>query len=303
MNYDVVIIGAGPAGLTAGLFATRAGLSTACFERLGVGGQASLSHDIANYPGFASVSGFELMEKFHTHASSFGMETMYEEVSELTKRNGLFCIRTKSKEYTAKQVIVASGCRAKKLGLSREEELTGRGVSYCASCDGHFFKDKVVAVIGGGDTAFENVDYLSGLAKKIYLINRSEEFRAGDYKLNKAKQYKNLKILTSAKVEELIGTDKIEAIRITEKGKSRKLKLDGLFVAIGQVSHLDFIKLDLDIDDRGYIIVDSDMKTNIDGLYACGDVTKKDFRQVITACGDGAIAGNSCIRGKYAEDK
>lgn len=303
MKYDVAIIGAGPAGLSAAIFTTRAGLSTACFERLGIGGQAALSHNIENYPGFKSIVGFDLMEKFHSHATGFGMATHYEEVVSLSKDEKEFVIKTKNNEYRAQQVIISCGCRAKKLGLEKEEAFVGRGVSYCASCDGYFFKDKTVAIVGGGNTAFENVDYLSSLAKKIYLINRSDKFKAGEYKLEKAKRYNNLEVLTNAQVVEILGDDHVEGVSIVQAGKKKKLSIDGLFIAIGQETHLDFIDLDLEIDPSGYIIVDQNMQTNIPGVYASGDVVKKDFRQVITACSDGAIAGNSCIRGKYAEDK
>lgn len=302
MKYDVVIIGAGPAGLSAGIFTVRAGLSTACFERLVIGGQAALSYDISNYPGFNKISGIDLMQKIHDHATELGVSTIYEDVVSLTRDDTQFVIKTRKNEYYANQVIVASGCTARKLGLQDEKKFIGRGISYCASCDGSFYKDRIVAVVGGGDTAFENVDYLAPLVKKLYLINRSEKFKAGEYKLNQAKRYKNVEILTNANVVKLMGGDKLENITIYQNGEEYDIAVDGLFIAIGQEPYVDFIDLDIELDKYGYIVVDQNMRTNVDKLYACGDVTSKDFRQVITACSDGAIAGNSCIKGN-ANDK
>ncbi len=298
MNSDVFIIGAGPAGLTAGIFTCRAGLSTICIEKLAIGGQASLSNDIANYPGFDSISGFDLTEKMVNQAKSNGLKLEWGTVKSLTKTKTGFSIKTQDHTYTAKKVIIATGCKTKKLGLKDEERLTGRGVSYCASCDGGFFANKVVAVVGGGNTAIGDVEYLSRLAKKIYLINRSEKFRAGDYAVSKIKKYKNLKILTNAQVVELFGSEKLEAISVKDDEGRKKLAVDGLFIAIGSIPDLDFVKFDLQTDPSGYIIVDDNMRTNIKNLYACGDITNRDFRQIVVACAEGAIAGNSAIGGK-----
>ena len=298
MNSDVFIIGAGPAGLTAGIFTCRAGLSTICIEKLAIGGQASLSNDIANYPGFDSISGFDLTEKMVNQAKSNGLKLEWGTVKSLTKTKTGFSIKTQDHTYTAKKVIIATGCKTKKLGLKDEERLTGRGVSYCASCDGGFFANKVVAVVGGGNTAIGDVEYLSRLAKKIYLINRSEKFRAGDYAVSKIKKYKNLKILTNAQVVELFGSEKLEAISVKDDEGRKKLAVDGLFIAIGSIPDLDFVKFDLQTDPSGYIIVDDNMRTNIKNLYACGDITNGDFRQIVVACAEGAIAGNSAIEGK-----
>ena len=295
MNSDVFIIGAGPAGLTAGIFTCRAGLSTICIEKLAIGGQASLSNDIANYPGFDSISGFDLTEKMVNQAKSNGLKLEWGTVKSLTKTKTGFSIKTQDHTYTAKKVIIATGCKTKKLGLKDEERLTGRGVSYCASCDGGFFANKVVAVVGGGNTAIGDVEYLSRLAKKIYLINRSEKFRAGDYAVSKIKKYKNLEILTNAQVVELFGSEKLEVISVKDDEGRKKLAVDGLFIAIGSIPDLDFVKFDLQTDPSGYIIVDDNMRTSVKNLYACGDIISKEFRQIVVACADGAKAGNSCI--------
>ena len=297
MIYDVAIIGAGPAGLTAGVFSARAGLKTVCFERLIVGGQASLSSNIENYSGFESISGFELMQKFHAQATSCGVETKYEDVLELSKTKTGFLIKTKNNEYKSKKVIIACGCKARKLGLKNETELIGKGISYCASCDGNFFKNKTVAVVGGGNTAVENVTYLSKLCKKIYMLNRSEKFRAGNHEIKRIQKLKNVEVLTNTKVVELHGKQILQSVKIDNNGKIEKLEIDGLFIAIGYEPEFKFLNIDVKLDEFGYIIVDENQQTSVKNLFACGDVTSKKFKQVITACADGARAGNSCVGG------
>lgn len=297
MEYDVAIIGAGPAGLTAGIFTSRAGLKTICFEKLAVGGQAGLSYEIVNYPGFESISGFDLAERMSKQAIANGVEINYSTLNNLSLDSRGFKLITAYDVYCAKKVILANGRKVRKLGLENEERLTGRGVSYCVSCDGGFFKNKVVAVVGGGDTAIEDVNYLSKIAKKIYLINRSERFRAGDVKINQIKQFNNLEIITSATITELGGNERLEKIVLNHSGETKEIMVDGLFVAIGYVPDLDFVKIDLTLDESGYIVVDKHQQTNVKNLFACGDVVSKDFKQVITACADGAVAGNSCIGG------
>lgn len=297
MNYDVVIIGAGPAGLTAGIFAGRAGLKVLCIEKLVVGGQASLSYNISNFPGFPSIEGFDLSERFLQHAESARVKLSYETVEELKKNKSEFEIITKSNVYHARKVIIATGCKARLLQLENEQRLTGKGVSYCASCDGEFFKNKDVAVVGGGNSAVENVKYLSGVARKVYMLNRTEKFKADEHELKSIQNLKNLEIITSAKVTSIIGDDQLESIYIDNKGNEERLVVQGLFVAIGHIPDLHYVKLDLEVDKFGYIVVDENQKTNIDGLYACGDVTNGKFKQVITACADGARAANSCIKG------
>ena len=295
MKIDVAIIGAGPAGLTAGIFSSRAGLKTVCFEKLAVGGQAALSYEIANYPGFESVSGFDLTQKMHKQAESCGTEFIYENVQKIKKIKSGFSIKTTEKRYLATKVIIACGCKARKLGLENELQLTGRGISYCASCDGGFFKNKIVAVVGGGNTAVEDVKYLARITKKVYLINRSQKFRAGTHAIEQLNKFKNLEIIKNAQVKKLFGDEKLEKISVLIDGKMRDLKVDGLFIAIGYEPDLKFLDIDVKLDKYGYILVDEKMRTNVDNLFACGDITGKSFKQVITACADGAIAGNSCI--------
>ena len=223
MMYDVAIIGAGPAGLTAGIFASRAGLKTICFERLVVGGQASLSGWIENFPTYEGIVGFELMEKLSIHAGHCGVLHAYEEVVSVKQIKNGFSIKTKKNKYTSEKVIIACGCKARRLGLNNEDTLIGKGLSYCASCDGNFFKNKVVAVVGGGDSAVDNVDYLTRICKKIYLLNRSEHFRAGERELQRISKLKNVEVLTNATVEELVGNNALEKIKIKQNGVIKEI--------------------------------------------------------------------------------
>lgn len=296
MKIDVAIIGAGPAGLSAGIFTCRAGLTTICFEALAVGGQASLSYNIENYPGFNSIAGIDLSLKILEHAESVGLELNYSMVTSVKQKSKGFEIKTKNETFTADKVIVATGCKARKLNLDNEDRLTGKGVSYCASCDGNFFKEKSVAVVGGGDTAFENVEYLSRICKSVTLINRSERFRGHPKTFEEIKKLRNVKILTNAQVVAIHGDEVLEGITISQNGSNKREKVDGLFIAIGHMPDLSFLQVDVDKDSNGYIVVDDKQQTNVNGLLACGDIVSKDFKQVITACADGARAGNSCIR-------
>lgn len=293
MKFDVAVIGGGPAGLSASLFTTRAGLKTICFERLAVGGQAALSYDIANYPGFTNISGFDLTQKMFNQAKESGTEFVFGDVLTIKELKMGFSIKTRKAIYQAKKLIIASGTVSRKLGLN-EEKFIGRGVSYCASCDGNFFKNKNVAVVGGGDSAFEYVEYLSRLASKVYLLNRSENFRANRNRVENAKKIKNVNILTNTVVDKLVGDNSLSEVVINRNGKTEKLKIEGLFIAIGHEPNLDFLNFDLELD-RGYIVVDKHMQTSKKNVYACGDIVSKHFKQVITACADGAIAGNSCV--------
>jgi thioredoxin reductase (NADPH) len=295
MVYDVAIIGAGPAGLTAGIYACNAGLSTICFEKLAVGGQASLTYEIVNYPGFEKISGYELAQKMENHAKSCGVEIEYTNVERLNKLKSGFSLKTKAGTYKAKKVIIASGNKVKKLGLDNELQLTGKGVSYCASCDGAFFKNKTVAVVGGGNSAFEYVKYLTKIAKKVYVLNRTDIFRAGEHKLNQMKKMKNVEIITNASVKKLNAKETLQSVDLLVGGKKQNLQIDGLFVAIGHEPDLNFVNFDIALDKAGFIKVDENQKTNVENLFACGDITSKQFKQVVTACADGARAGNSCI--------
>lgn len=291
MKFDVAVIGCGPAGLTASIFAARAGRSTICFEKLAVGGQACLSVEIQNYPAISSISGFDLIQNMFEQAKSSGAQFVFEAAKKVRKIKNGFSIKTSTQTYHAQKVIIAVGCAQKKLGLG-EEKFVGKGISYCASCDGYFFKGKTVAVVGGGDSAFSYAEYLSRIAKKVYLLNRSEKFKADNSRVNIVKKIKNVKILLNTQITNLNGKDTLQSITLNDE---TILPVSGVFVAIGHTPHIDFLDFELATDNHGYVIVDQHMQTSVKNVYACGDITSKDFRQIITACAEGAVAGNSCI--------
>lgn len=295
MKFDVIIIGAGPAGLSAGIFAARAGLKTLCIEKLGVGGQASIAAEISNYPGLGKISGFELGQKMAEDAINCGVKIEYETVQNLSQTKTGFEVKTKHNLYTAPKVILACGAKVRNLGVDSEQKFIGRGVSYCASCDGAFFKNKTVAVVGGGNTAVGDCLYLSRLAKKVYLIHRREIFTANKLDFEKVKAAKNVEIITNATVKELQGKDTLQSVVLNHNGASKKLKVDGLFVAVGYEPDLSFVDINIKKDKFGYVLVDENKQTSVKYLYACGDITSKKFKQIITAAADGAMAGNSCV--------
>ena len=293
MKFDVAVIGGGPAGLSSCIFTSRAGLNTICFEKLAIGGQASLSYDISNYPGFKSLSGFELTQQMFEHAKEFGTQFNFSVVQKVKKNKLGFSVKTNNETITCKKLIIASGTIARKLGLN-EEKFIGKGISYCASCDGNFFKGKPVAVIGGGDSAFSYAEYLSRISSEVYLLNRSDKFKAQKFRIDNVKKLKNVKILTNVQVQKLLGDELITGVKLNN-GKT--LEVDGVFVAIGHEPNLNFLDFDIALDNHGYVVVDKYMQTSEKNVYACGDITSKHFKQVITACADGAIAGNSCVEG------
>ena len=300
-DFDLIILGAGPAGLTAGIYATRGGLSTLVIEEKAPGGQASLSAKIENYPGVPDVNGFDLAFSILNQAKSFGVKVRtgkieHLEINGTEKRITL----ANGKEFSSRALIIATGAKSRLLGLDNELELTGKGISYCATCDGMFFKDKVVAVVGGGNTAVEDALYLEKLAKKVYLIHRRDELRADKILADRIKS-SNVEIIWDSIVvkahenEKLTGND----IKNVKTGNITKLDLDGLFVAVGQTPNTAFLEtadLKPKLSNNGYIITDNSMRSTIDGVFAAGDVRETPLRQVITACSDGAIAADSAIK-------
>ena len=291
MKFDVAVIGGGPAGLSASIFTARAGLKTICFEKLVIGGQASLSHNIENYPAFKSISGFELTQKMFEQSKECGVQFAFKEILKVKKTKTGFAIKTKEETIHADKVIIANGTISRKLGLN-EEKFIGKGISYCASCDGNFFKGKDVAVVGGGDSAFVYAEYLSRLAKNVYILNRSDKLRAAEVRIRQVKGLKNVQILMNTKISKLLGDDILSGVEINNR---EVLNVQGLFVAIGHLPKLEFLDFELKTDSGGYIVVDKYMRTSVENVYACGDIVSKHFRQIITACADGAIAGNSCV--------
>lgn len=291
--YDVLILGAGPAGLTASIYVARGGLKVAIIDKMSFGGQLALTSEIENYPGFSSISGFELAYKMQQQAEGLGVEFLYEEIESVDLENKI--VKTTQNEYKSKAIIIALGASPRLLGNPREQELTGSGISYCATCDGNFFRNKNVAVIGGGNTAIEDAMYLSNLCNKVYLVHRREGFRATKFELDKLHSKENIELVLNSVVEEILGKFQVEGVVVKDKENNlRTLDVNGVFVAIGRNPNTSlFSGVELD---NGYIVTDSECRTSIKGIYACGDIIKKSLRQVITACSDGAIAGETAVK-------
>jgi len=291
MDFELGIIGAGPAGYAAAIYAVRAGIKTLVFDKGIGGGLAAISPNIENYPGFESISGFDLVEKMKNHASKYTNINFNEEVKNIKKNKDGFTIET-DKSYNVKAVVLCLGTEYRKLNAPGEAELTGKGVSYCATCDGFFFKNKIVAVVGGGNSALIEAIYLRQIGcKKVYLIHRRDQLRAEKAYEQEAID-KGVKIIFNTRVENIKGADKVEFLELhdVKSDKISKLVVDGVFISIGEVPQSTLAKdLGCKIDDKGFVIVDKQMRTSVKGVYAAGDITGG-LRQVVTACAEGAIA-------------
>ena len=291
---DIIIIGAGPGGLTAAIYAQRAGCDTSLFEYMSPGGQVMTTPEIENYPGFVGT-GFDLAMKFYEQVNALGVEFCYENVKALKKENGVFCVTCESgAEYFAKSVIIASGARRRKLDIKGEAEFTGRGVSYCATCDGNFFRNKTAVVVGGGNTAVEDAVYLSNLCKKVYLVHRRDSFRASKTLTDRLPKCENIELVLDTVPVEIKGGDKVSEIVLQNKktGEERTIETDGVFVAVGTIPETSFVPAEVELNDGGYIVTDTKCMTALEGLFAVGDVRNTPLKQVITAAADGAVAAN-----------
>ena len=293
--YDIIIIGAGPAGLTASIYGRRANKKVLVLEALTYGGQIVNTTVIDNYPALPHVTGFDFATNLYNQAIELGAEIKFEKVINIIVDKEKKVI-TDSSEYTARAIIIATGADRRKLGLVNEDKFTGSGISYCATCDGNFFKDKEVAVNGGGNTALTDALYLSDIASKVYLIHRRDEFRGTEALVNEVKKRNNIELVLNSKVTKLNGDNHLTSIEVTNNdGSTREIPISCLFVAIGQVPVTEnFVKL-IDVDNNGYAIAGEDMKTKIPGVYVAGDVRKKSLRQLATAISDGAIAATEAI--------
>lgn len=295
---DVAIIGGGPAALGAALYAARSGMSVTVFEKKFVGGQAATTYEIDNYLGFTDApSGSALAEKMQEHVSKFGVKFRYNEVKALDLSGDVKKIFTAKKEFEAKSVILAMGASPARLSVPGEEELSGRGVSYCATCDGMFFKDKTVCVAGGGNTAVEDAIYLAPIAKKVYIIHRRDTFRASPLLVERLKKFDNVECLMESRVTSISGEDKVEELVVEHNsGTKTQLPTDALFVAVGTVPASRLVSDKAICDEYGFIVTDEDMRTSLKGVFAAGDIRKKSLRQVITAVADGATAGEEAAK-------
>lgn len=292
MIYDTVIIGGGTAGLTAAVYLKRANKSVIILEKDSFGGQILFTPKIENYPALPMVSGAEYCDALFSQAESLGAEYSLEDVQSITKTDSGFKVVTDDGEYLSKTVILATGVRHRHLGLDREDDFAGEGVSYCATCDGSFFKDKIVAVNGGGSTALTDALYLSGICKTVYLIHRRECFRAEQHLVDRVNNTTNIKLLLNKTVTKLDGDDSLKSIGVTDKNTclTESLDVDGLFVAIGMDAANDVFKNLVNLDDCGFIIAGEDTLTSTEGVFAAGDCRTKKVRQLTTAAADGSSA-------------
>ncbi len=290
---DIIIIGAGPAGMTSAIYAKRAGYNPLVLEKNTYGGQIINSSEVANYPGIKKIDGYTFATKIYEQLKELEIEIKHEEVINIKKNDKTINVITNKNEYECKSVIIATGLTKRKLNIENEEKLIGKGISYCATCDGAFFKENDVAVVGGGNTALEDAIFLSNYCKHVYLINRTENFKAEKSLLDSFKQKNNTEIITSANIKKLVGKEKLEKIEL-DNGKI--LNISGLFIAIGQVPNCNF---DIIEKENGFIKSNEECTTNIPGIFVAGDIRNKSVRQIVTSVSDGAVAAINAV--KYIE--
>ena len=303
-TYDAIIIGGGPAGLTAGIYLSRARMDTLLIEKAMPGGQAILTEIIENYPGFPhGIAGPELMQKMEEQAVRFGLKIEYGETEEVKiKEDKVKIVKINNKEYRTLTIILASGAEASKLEVPGEEELRGRGVSYCATCDAPFFKHQKIVVVGGGDTAIEEALYLTKFVWEVTIIHRRDRLRATKILQERVFANKKINFAWDSVVTKILGKEKVEGVLIQNKktGEEKEIPCQGVFVFVGNVPNSKFLNKVVKLDQKGYIFTDDNMMTSQEGIYACGDVRKKLLRQVVTACGEGATAAYAAQ--KYIEE-
>jgi len=291
--YDIIIIGGGPAGYTAALYSARAGFDTLVIERMSAGGQMTLTGDIDNYPGFdEGIDGFTLGMKMQSSAERFGAKTVYKDIIDVNLSEEIKEVKSSKETFFAKSVIIATGANPKELGIENEKDLIGLGVHYCAHCDGRFYKDKTVVVVGGGNSAVSDALYLSRLAKEVYVVHRRDTLRATKIYHEQLLKAKNVKFIWDSVVTEFIVSDKVDGIKVKnlKEDSISEILCDGVFVSIGRKPATGFLGDQLKLDDNGYILADESTKTSVDGVYAVGDVRTKELRQIVTAVADGAVA-------------
>ena len=300
--YDVIVIGAGPAGLTSSIYLRRSNKKVLVLEAVTYGGQIINTLDIENYPARPHVSGFDFANDLYNQAKELGAEIIFEKAININDNADYKEVITNKSAYKSKAVIIATGAENRKLGIDKEDELIGNGVSYCATCDGAFYKEKPVAVVGGGNVAIEDALYLSDTSSKVYLIHRRDTFRADKKDIDKLKEKTNVEFIYNSNVTGLIGDQKLEKIEVTNNnGDKKEIEVSALFVAVGRVPENENFSKIIDLDEKGYVIAKEDCKTNKEGIFVAGDNRTKSLRQLVTAASDGAIAATNAI--KYINNK
>jgi len=293
--YDMIIVGGGPGGYTAALYAARAGLHVLIVERLSAGGQMNLTGQIDNYPGFPEgVDGFQLSMNMQQQAERFGAQTKYEEVLKLELEDKIKTVHTNAGSHLAKTVVISTGANPRRLGVDREQDFVGRGVGYCAHCDGMFYRGKTVAVVGGGNSAAAEALYLSRIAKEVILVHRRDSLRATRVYHKPLQEASNIRFLWDSEIAELLGEEKLSGVKVRDlkNGQMQQLDVQGLFVSIGRKPATELVKDQLTLDSAGYIMAGEDTESSIPGVYAVGDVRTKELRQIVTAVADGAMAAH-----------
>ena len=300
--YDIIIIGGGPAGLTAAIYGCRANKKVLVLEAKTYGGQIVNTTYVDNYPAEPHISGYDFATKLYNQVLDLGAKVVFEKATNIKLDDNKKIVETPNNKYEGKTIIIATGADSRKLGIDKEDEFLGKGVSYCATCDGNFYKGKDVAVVGGGNTAIEDVEYLSDIVNKVYLIHRRDEFRADASSVNKLKEKSNIEFILNSKLNKLNGSDVLENIEVVNKeDEIRKIDVSALFIAVGKIPENENFKEIINMDDNGYIISDETCHTNIEGIYVAGDNRVKSLRQLVTATSDGAVAATEAI--KYLNTK
>ena len=292
--YDIIIIGAGPSGMSAALYALRANKKVLLLEKDCFGGQIINASNIENYPALPNVSGYDFATNLYNQIKSLGVVLKYEEVLEVTDKKEVI---TRKNTYKGKSIIIATGLKKRKLNLENEDRLLGSGISYCATCDGNFYKNKKVAVVGGGNTALEDALYLSNIASKVYLIHRRDKFRGEEKLISEVKENDNIELILNSNITKINGKESLNSIEITDnRNNISKLEIDGLFIAIGNIPDNNRFKNITNLDENGYIIANQNLKTKTNNIYVVGDTRVKALRQLATATADGAIAATEIIK-------
>lgn len=300
--YDILVVGGGPAGVTSAIYAKRAGRDVAIIEKFVIGGQLSLIGEIENYPGFSSIAGDELAKDFRNHAKSLDIPFIYDDISDFDLAGDVKTVASKKQSYKAKAVILAMGSHPKELNIDGEKNFIGRGVSYCALCDGNFFKNQDVAVVGSGDSAVSDALYLSNICKNVYVLTKNQ-LKLNNYSEDDLSERENIKVLKGAISKQIEGDNKVQTLVYGKDGEESNLDVNAVFVAIGRKPDTDNLKDKINLNDRGFIETNDRMETSTKGVYACGDVRTSVIKQIATAVGDGAIAGNEASKYVLIMDK